>query len=326
MKIKKEIFLLVVVIIGLSLYLVFHESDRTQYQLPVLPKVASKDFTQLEIQQSEKTIVLHKKDNEWFISPKDYLADIYVINRMIDAIDDLTLTALASESESYNRYDLDDDKKITVKAWAGQTLSRDLEVGKAVPTYQHTFIRIKNDPNVYHAGGNFRNTFEKTAENLRNKTVLSLEKSLIKNLHITKGNTTREFVLKSIPVDPEKDLSDGEKETEPPKTKMEWQSSDNMKINETAIEELLSLLARLNCDTYHPNEIKDDFKNPLCTIEVKGATNAKLSIFNPADEAGSLYPAISSQNDYPFFFPEFRGKDIIEKVDALLKADDNKSH
>ena len=316
---KKEIIILAAVIIALTLYLTFHESNRTRYQLPALSKVTSKDITQLEIQQSGKTIILNKKDNKWFIAPKDYLADTNAINQMLDVIDDLKLTTLASESGSYYRYDLVDDKKITVKAWIKQTLSRAFEIGKAVPTYQHTFVHLLDDPNVYHADGNFRNTFDKTIENLREKTVLSFEKSRIQNLRIAKGKTAREFILKTIPVNADENLINGEKEKEPPKTKMEWQSVDRKKADETAIEELLSLVTSLKCDTYHRNEAKDAFHNPSYIIEVNGSIPAKLSIFDTADEATTQYPAISSQNDYPFFLSEFQGKNITEKIDVLLE-------
>lgn len=320
MKIKKETIILIAIIIALSLYLVLHKSNRTQYDLPVLSKVASKDITQLEIQRQENTIVLNRKDNRWLIAPKEYQADTNTINQMLDVIGNLTITALASESESYQRYDLEDDKKITVKAWAGKDLSRVFEIGKPVPTYQHTFIHLIDDPNVYHANGNFRSTFDKTVENLRDKTALSFEKNQIQNLRIAKGETTGEFVLKNISEEVNLDASEDEKKM--PEVKMEWQTTDGKKADESTIDGLLGLLTRLKCDAYRDNEAKDDFQNPSYTIELNGAISAKLSILDKPDDGSDRYPAISSQNDYPFFLSDYQGKNIIEKIDALLKSDE----
>ena len=42
---------------------------------------------------------------------------------MLDVIEELTLTALVSESKNYVRYDLSHDEKITVKAWKGKVNS-----------------------------------------------------------------------------------------------------------------------------------------------------------------------------------------------------------
>jgi hypothetical protein len=320
MRIKKETIILLLVIIALTLYLVLHKSNRTRYQLPVLSKVTEKDITRLEIQQSGKTIALSKKDNKWFIAPKDNLADATVIDRMLDVIGGLTLTALASESENYQRYDLEADKKITVKAWTGKTLSREFDIGKPVPTYQHTFVHLINDPNVYHADGNFRNTFDKTVENLRDKIVLSFEKNQVQNLSLSRGKTTAAFVLNAIPekTDKDKNPAGNEKTKEQPKVKMEWQTVDGKKADEATIDGLLGVLERLKCDAYQDTKTKNDFQNPSYEIDLKGSLTATLSIFDKSDQTGDKYPAISSQNHYPFFLSEYQGKNIVEKIDKLI--------
>ena len=67
---------------------------------------------------SEKEIlnVLNKKGNNWYVSPEGYPVDSGKIKTMLDVIENLTVTAMVSESKNYDRYDLSDDKKITIKA------------------------------------------------------------------------------------------------------------------------------------------------------------------------------------------------------------------
>ena len=46
---------------------------------------------------------------------------------MLDVLKDITLTTAVSESKDYFRYELNDPKKINVKAWQADTLRRQLE-------------------------------------------------------------------------------------------------------------------------------------------------------------------------------------------------------
>jgi len=319
MKLKKEYIILGVVIVGLVLYLVFHKTDRSQYELPALPEVSSKDISKLEIERSEGTVTLSKKDNRWHIAPKSYPADTGTVDDMLDVLEEMSLTALASESESYSRYDLHGEKKIRVRAWVGETLGREIEIGKAVPTYQHTFVHLIDDPNIYHASGNFRYKFEKTVERLRDKTALAVEKAQIQTMQVTRGDSTRAFSLGSIPVDITGSGDEGDKDAEPAETKLEWMTADNQKADQTTIDSLLGILTRLKCDAYQDTDEKDDTRTPAYRIEVGGAKSAVLSIFEKPDEDSDQYPAVSSDNDYPFLLSESQGNNIIEKVDKLLE-------
>jgi len=320
MKLKKEPVILILIIIALSLYLVLHESNRTQYQLPDLPKLALKEINRLDIQQSGNTITLNKRDNKWYIEPGNYLADAGAVDQMLDVTANLTLTALASESKSYERYDLESDKKITVKAWSGQTLSREFDIGKPVPTYQHTFVLLAGDPSVYHAKGNFRSQFDETVDKLRDKTVLSFEKNQIQKIGVSKGGTVKEYMLVSVPEEPAEKSEESEKK--PQNVKMQWQTSDNKIADENAIDGLLVQLEGLKCETYEDNKTKEDYQNPIYDIKLGGSITAALSIFEKSDKEANQYPAISSQNEYPFFLSEYKGKNIIEKLDSLLKQAD----
>ena len=72
--------------------------------------------------------------------------------------------------------------------WIGKDLSRSFDMGKTAPTYQHTFIKLPDNPNVYHARGNFRNSFDLTIDDMRDKTALSFDPSIIWKIGITKAD------------------------------------------------------------------------------------------------------------------------------------------
>ena len=87
MKIKKEYIILAIIIIALSVYLVMRRGDRTLYELPEMPQVSQKEITRLEITRGKTVIDLTKKDDSWYIAPKEYPADAGKVKNMLDNSD-----------------------------------------------------------------------------------------------------------------------------------------------------------------------------------------------------------------------------------------------
>ncbi|MFC1858224.1 DUF4340 domain-containing protein [Thermodesulfobacteriota bacterium] len=320
MKAKKEYFILAVIIVALALYLVFHKTDRTHYQLPDISMISSKDISKLEINRSDVSILLNKKSDDWFIGEEEYLADPDKSKDMLEVIEDLTMTALVSESKNYVRYDLGDDKKLAVKAWDGSSLKRDFEIGKSANTFRHTFVRMAGDPNVYHARGNFRATFDQTIDKLRDKSVLSFEQSEIQEIQVTEDKSLLVAVQKGAPTI---DLQMNEKAAEAPQAEAPqpiWQDADAKGLDKSKVESLLSPLSELKCEAYIYDRKKDDFKEPTYLIRLKGAEEYTLSIFAKIKEDDNKYPAITSQNNFPFYLPGFRVDNLKKNTEELFKG------
>ncbi|OQY13705.1 MAG: hypothetical protein B6I30_02415 [Desulfobacteraceae bacterium 4572_187] len=323
MKIKKEYFILTGVMAALILYLVLHRSDRTHYKLPDITKISGKQISKLEIAKADKAVVLNKKDNTWYIEPKGYPADSDKVKNMLDVIENLTLTALVSESENYVRYDLRSDKKITVKAWHGKTLSREFDIGKAANTYQHTFVRLAKDSNVYHARGNFRQKFDQTVDDLRDKTVLSYIQKDIREITLSHEKKAITLTRKHVPEQKDKKKDKQDAVSEKPETKIVWQDAEGKKMDNAKVNRLLSFLNRLECETYTTDGKKEDFKNPTYALILKGKKEYGLSLFAKTDKDEKNYPAISSENDYPFFLSGSQVQSIKSKIDDIMEVKKN---
>jgi len=320
MKLKKEYFILAGVLVVLILYLVLHRSNLTHYKLPDITKVSGKQISKLEVGKAGKTVVLNKKDNTWQIGPKGYPADSAKVKNMLDVLEKLTLTALVSESKNYVRYDLTNDKKITVKAWHGRTLSREFEIGKAATTYQHTFVRLATDPNVYHAREDFRRKFDQTVDELRDKTVLSYTQKDIREITINHDKKTMTLTQKQVSEQGGKKKDKQDTTSEKPKTKIVWQDADGKKMDNAKVNRLLSFLNRLECETYITDEKKDDLKNPTYAFTLKGDKECSLSVFTKKDKDAKTYPAISSGNDYPFLLSGWQVESIKSKIDDIMEV------
>jgi len=320
MKLKKEYFILAGVMVALILYLFLHKSNRTHYRLPKIPAISGKQISKLEIAKSGKTIVFNKNDNTWHIGPKAYPADSVKVKNILNVVEKLTLTALVSESKNYVRYDLTNDKKINVKAWHGKTLSREFDIGKAAATYQHTFVRLAADPNVYHARGDFRQNFDQTVGDLRDMTVLSYTQKDIREIKLTHDNKTASISRKKVPVTADEKKEKKPKTSKGLKTKMVWQDAEGNKVDKTKVNRLLSFFNQLKCEKYINDAKKEDFINPILAVTLKGEKGYSLSVFVKKDKDTKTYPAISSENDYPFLLSDAQVNSIKSKIENIIEV------
>jgi hypothetical protein len=316
MKIKKEYIILIAVIVALLLYLFLRKSDRIRYELPELPAVEKADVSKIEIEKKGASIILNKKNGAWNIGPKGYPADAAKVASMLGIIENLTLTAMVSESRDYSRYQLDDEHKITVRAWSGESLAREFDVGKVAPSYRHTFIRMKGNELVYHARGNFRQTFDLSVDDLRDKQVLSFDKAEIEEIRLITGGQSLVCVRSDTPGAADQDSTAQDKPS--PGKGVIWESAEGARCEEKKLDRLLAMLSNLRCESYIEAKAKEDLIDPICRIELKGAQDYTLSIFakTGADEKG--YPAATSENDYPFLLPEGRAQSIIKAPEEML--------
>jgi hypothetical protein len=317
---KKEYIILAAVIVLLSLYLIFHKPDRIHYQLPVLDQIEQKTITRIELTKGSQTIQLQKQGDGWIISPKNYPADKEKTNQILDVIDDLTVTALVSESENYTRYELDEAGRIHVKAFAGDSLKREFYIGKAAPSFHHTFVRLANDAKVYHGRSNFRSKFDVTAEGLRDKSVLSFPQQDIQEIRIESA-IPMALTKKQVPVEGKTD--DTKKQVELPQTKEVWQDSAGNDTASSTINPFLARLSSLRCKRYLTGKTREDFGKPIYSVHLKGVQEYSLSFF-PADEENSEYPAISSQNDYTFAIDKTTAESIINAFEEKKEKTEEK--
>ena len=323
MKIKKEYTILFLVIIALSLYLFLRQDDRTQYELPQLPAVKANTITKIEIIGPEGTLSLQKKDEQWFLEPKAFPAENRTVNGMVKTLETLTLTALISESKDFLRYSLTPEKKITVKAWAGDRLLRQLDIGKAAPSVRHTFVKLVDDTNVYQARENFRSKFDQTLDDLRDKTVLTFAASDINEIRLTSADRTLTFSRQEVPLESSTQPTPvDEDKTESIKAKMVWKTADGHTANEAKLDRLLSTAADLEGETYLEDRTPTDLGSPVYILEFVGPKTHKLTIYAKLKDGGSSNPATSSKTEYVFTLADWRTNALMPVFDDLIvKAD-----
>ncbi len=318
MKFKKEYFVLGIIIAVLSLYLIFHNRDRSTYNLPELSPIERNDITKIELIGAEQTIELSREGSDWKIMPKAYPADAAKVKDILDVLSAFKLTALVSESENYQIYDLDDKHRIRVKAWVKDVVVREFDAGKAASSFRHTFVKLPGNPMVYHARDNFRRKFDLSIDDLRDKVVLSFDKETIHEIAIQRGE--RKSVFSKKPMLQENEEPDskaaGEKPVSSPQLK--WVNENSQPVDDAGVQRLLSTLAGLKCEKYIEDKTKADFNQPIYTILLKGAKDHSLSFYNVSKENDEQYPAVSSDNPYLFLLPKWRVDTIMKDPAEML--------
>lgn len=318
MKIKKEYIILILIIIGLCVYLFTRSTDRTHYQLPALTELEPGKITKIEISTDAGSMVLKKRDNQWYLEPSGYLADADKVNSMLSVFENLSLAALVSESKDYQRYDLDPAKRISAKAWQGDALVRDLDIGKAAPSFRHTFVKLGNDSRVFHANENFRAKFEQTRDSLRDHGVLAFKAGDIQEVQITKDQVTVEMVRNEVPVEPAESQAEKSDAPLPAAVNFEWQDRNGKKVNNQNLGRWLTTLGNLKCARYIDDRKKDSFSEPIYSVKLKGGQEHQLSIFAKLEKDADSYPAVSSGSDYAFLLSNNQVQQIMKEPSEML--------
>jgi hypothetical protein len=311
MRIKKEYIILALIIIALSVYLIVQKKDKTHYTLPETENIEKNDISKMVINRKESDLTLSRENNRWYILPHHYPADSGMVESMLDSISTLSLTALASESRNYTSYELDEKNKIEVTAFKEETPLRTISIGKAASSFRHTFVKLAGDHRVFHAAGNLRNFFDKTVSGLRDKEILKIDDE-ITELKLRKGADEITIVRTSSPVTSDPDKKKQEDQS-PPAQK--WETAEGKPAVDSEVDDLVNTLSILSCDEYIEDKAKEDFSSPIYSVSLKGLKEYTISFFDKTD---NTYPAVSSQNQYPFFMSSWKAERIMEDLESLL--------
>ncbi len=322
MTVKKETLVLAVIIVALGLYVALRQTDRTRYELPTVPAVSANTIDKIEMAGPAGQVILEKKDGKWLILPQGYPADSARIDRVLEAIDELTVTTLVSESGEVARYELDDAQKVLLKAWDGDTLKRQIDIGKVAGTFRHTHIRLPDDPKVYHAEGDFRSVVDKPLEDFRDLQVMAFDKTAATHVDIAANGKTLGLSLAEVPAEsagdtPEEDTEEKASE-ETPATQTVWKTEDETEAAAQPVIGILDFMADLKADGYRNEADKGEQGEPDMRISVEADKTYTLSVFPKASTEQAGFPAASSDSPYPFNLSQFDVDSLKKHIGTLI--------
>lgn len=303
-RINKEYVLLALLIASTLGYLIYQKADRIHYRLPKTAPLKPDEITSMEIAHDGGTTILRKAaGGTWIIEPAGWKADPAKIGEMKEAMAGLAITDLVSETGDYARYRLDGRNRGVIRAYAGKRIVRDLFVGKAAPTYNHTYVMLPGDERVYLAGGDLGRLFMAPAGEIRDMLVFSVSSPEVVELRIEHEGA--KAVLTRSPAQ-----GRGKAAQE-----IQWKNESGSRVDKADVDGLLAALAKIYCGEYLADSEKGALKAPVTTIEVMGPSRAVLSVY---EEKNGKIPAVSSQNPSPFVMPDYKHEEIKKAVFKIL--------
>jgi len=209
MKIKKE-YIAAAIIIALSVvYLLIRSDSKVNYEIPSFSQVEKDTVVSVTMRGPEGTIELKKENDGWMLSPQGYRASESEVSRLVSESVDLAIVDLISPRDDYSRYELDDEKALSVQIMTAEGKVRDFLIGKISSSSIYSYIRLPDRKGVYSVRGNLKNLFSLSQDKWRDRQVLSFIADEAASVELVKGDETVLFT-KSIVSDPPQWSREGE--------------------------------------------------------------------------------------------------------------------
>ena len=143
---------------------------------------------QIVIEKSDGNINLVSEDGKWFINDEKYEAQESFVDSMIEnakRIDALDKVANLSNAASVTKYEFDENNAIKVTVSANGKVLRTFTLGKDASTGIQCYATINGTNDIYLINGDYRNTFDRTVDKLRSKTIYSIDSMDITSVSLT---------------------------------------------------------------------------------------------------------------------------------------------
>ena len=144
-------------------------------------------FDLITINKGGETIELSLDGADWYVGKDDFKANSTDISSITSNLKEIkvldTIGRLASE-EFNERYDLNDEKAIVVKASKGGKEVRSVKIGKASSTGSQTYITVGSSKDILLVSGNLNSIFGKSEDALKSKTVYSITGSNVNGVTV----------------------------------------------------------------------------------------------------------------------------------------------
>lgn len=289
MKIKKEYIIALVFIILSLIYLLLRNDSQVNYAIPPFADLNKDEITVVSMISGNETVELKKTGDTWRINPQGYKADISQINRLLSESANLSIVDLISSREDYSRYELNDEKGLSVSISTDEGLVRKFTLGKSSSTAIYTYIRLPEKQGVYSVQGNLKNVFSLSVDKWRDQQVLNFDSTSAGALELNRGERSRTYIKTAVSETPQ------------------WSLDGAILENSSEMDNHLKTLGMLKTTGYLNEDIIGD---PQASVKVTTPSGEHtLEIYGKQDKG---YGARSSYVDGAFLIPFYIGDMILK--------------
>lgn len=263
------------------------------------------------IEKDDGNLSIVSEDGKWLINNEKFEAVESNIDSMISYaqnIKALDRVASLSNAASVAKYEFDDANAIKVTVSAGDKVLRTFTLGKDSSTGIQCYATVNGTNDIYLVDGDYRNIFDKTEDQVRTKTVYSVQSVDISSVSLTRPGEETWAVSRS-----------GEAEN------LVWNiSGANITLDAQKAADWLNSFNALTTTKWH-GKTDDIGGEPYIAVQV-GTTTGLITVetyivpANPEDQGSSnLYYAKCNKSPYWFEIPSYNMSKFQKKPEDLQK-------
>ncbi|PLX27458.1 hypothetical protein C0583_04065 [Candidatus Parcubacteria bacterium] len=198
------------------------------------------DIEQIEIDSSEKVIVITEEDNNrWKIEDtKDFYVTNSVMNKVFDSLGDAIeseIILVSENPEKQGEFMIDENNRYIIKLKIGEDEYFEFALGKASSDMQDTYVAKIDDDAIYSVKASLRTAFDH--DDWYNKEIFALEKDNIKKVRFQ--YPSREFTIEKDEIE---EVAEGE---EVPEANWNGTLPYRFSVDNEKVAEVLDLVSSL---------------------------------------------------------------------------------
>ena len=265
-------------------------------------------FDQILIAKNGSEINLTLDGSDWYVGNDDFIANQSDINSITNNLKEIKVldTVGRLSSDDFNaRWDLNEEKAITVKALKAGSEVRSIRVGKASSTGSQTYLTVGNSKDVYLVSGNLVSLFSKTEDSLKSKQVFTLNEAAVSEVQVALAKSSW-GVTKAAPVDGE----------------VTWTftgSAEKEEADAAKISAWIRQIISLSASSWLPDNQALP-KTKEASVEISGSEGkTTVEIYSEKDGDKTKYIAVSSKTKHKAELSESNAKKYIKDFSELKK-------
>ena len=301
---KYAILSSIIIILAIILVLTIFLKNRG-YSLPTLKAIDS-EITEIRINRGTNEtafIIIKLEDGKWTVNEK-YNADLNIVASMTNALNSIQPVEIISrgdaEAEDREKYKLLDDESLNVIAIDDSSKEvRNIRFGMKSTLGNNVYSQIDKDKNIYLLGNlssNPKDIFDKTEDDIINKTISSIRNDSINKIIISYNN-------KDYTLEKSEDATN-------------WIKDNNSNININDLYGQVYTIANLKADGI----IKEDLnKNSvLYKIEISADSNTlSYEILNKNNTNNNYEVSLENDNNR-YYITDATFTNLKEAIDNII--------
>lgn len=278
---RRKIILLTACVLLLGVYIAQLASS---LRSSVKNKTLGAEPDKIRIENAGDVIELVKSDDGWTVGERRYKADTAAVDALVNALKNIRVldtVAQAGSDAVDERYEIDKENAIVVRAYKGDELVRTLTIGKTSSTGSQSYLTLDGKKDICLVSGTLRDTFKKDVAALRSKVVYAVDTSDLTAVSESMGSTVLSIVKSGDPA--------------------AWTASGGAaNVDAEKAASWAASLTRLNADSW----LDDDFVLPPAsesvTVITAGGKAITVSVYKEGDGDDAKYYGTCSETPYKF--------------------------